>query len=82
MSSLEKAKTNLVTLHDQLKCAQRELNLRRRVYPSWIARGKMSGQKADHEIAAMEAIVDTLSELMEQRGQTPPPQDNQPGRGL
>jgi hypothetical protein len=34
--------------------------MRRRVYPSWAAKGRMSQATADHEIAAMEAVLETL----------------------
>lgn len=42
---------------DKLKCAKRELKTRQRVYPKWVAAGRMDQDKADHEIKVMEAIV-------------------------
>ena len=40
----------------KLKCIDRELGMRRRVYPGFVNRGKMSQQAADEEIAVLEAI--------------------------
>ena len=45
---------------DQLACAERELALRRNVYPGWVKSGRMQQAKADFETAAMAAIVQTL----------------------
>ncbi len=50
----------MITLAEQIVCAKRELELRRRVYPRWVASARMTQAKADHEIAAMEAIIGTL----------------------
>lgn len=49
-----------VPLDAQIAAAEREIAMRRRVYPNWVAAKKMSQAKADAEIAAMEAIRDTL----------------------
>lgn len=44
--------------HDQKRaCIERELKMRRRVYPRWVQDGRMSQAKADEEIAVMEAIL-------------------------
>jgi hypothetical protein len=56
-----------VSLELQIKAAERELKMRKSAYPRWVADGRMSLEKADHEIAAMEAIVETLKKLL------PPP---------
>ena len=48
-------------LEDQIACAERELALRRRVYPKWVDSGRMKPAKAEQEITAMEAIVATLN---------------------
>lgn len=52
-----------VPIADQIACVKRELAMRRRVYPRWIADNRMSQAKADKEITAMEAVVATLSEV-------------------
>jgi hypothetical protein len=49
-----------ITLEDQKKCVQREIGMRKRVYPSWTLSGKMHPDKAEYEIAAMEAVLETL----------------------
>jgi len=45
----------------QLACARRELALRTRVYPRLVAKGTMLPEAAEHELAAMTAIVRTLA---------------------
>lgn len=46
---------------DLLICANRELALRRRVYPAWVQQGKMAEAKAQHEIGCMELIVELIT---------------------
>ena len=50
----------LITIEEQIRCAERELEKRRAFYPKWVATGRMRPAKADYEIAAMEAVVHTL----------------------
>ncbi len=49
-----------VTVGEQIKAVEREIAMRRRVYPRWVSGGKMTQTKADAEIAAMEAVRETL----------------------
>lgn len=51
------------TLDEQLQAARRELEMRKRVYPNWVARGKMTQAKADHETECMADIVNSLEAL-------------------
>lgn len=48
------------TIHEQIKAVEREIGMRNRVYPRRIADGKMSEEKAAHEIACMRAVLETL----------------------
>jgi hypothetical protein len=43
---------------DKLACIEREIKMRLKVYPRWIEKGKMTQEKADHEIAVMREIAD------------------------
>lgn len=45
------------------RCAERELNLRKTVYPQMIKTGKMKRRDAEYELGAMEAIYDHFKEL-------------------
>lgn len=56
--------TDIITAEDKLKCAERELEMRRRVYPRWVGDKKMSAGKAAHEIAVMEAICTDYREAV------------------
>ena len=49
-----------VTLAEQIACVKREIGLRERVYPRWVATGRLTQRKADDEIAAMKAVLETL----------------------
>ena len=57
-------------IDEQIACVKRELAMRRSAYPRWVANGKMTQTKADHEIAAMEAVLVTLARE-QGRGQLP-----------
>ena len=54
----------VVPLTDQIKAAKREVALRKSAYPKWVISGRMKREVADHEIAAMEAIVASLEALL------------------
>lgn len=43
---------------EKCDCARRELALRIRVYPGWVAKHKMRAKVAEYEIAVMTAIVE------------------------
>jgi len=53
------------TTRDLQRCAEREVNLRQRVYENRVLTGRMSKQQADAEIAKMRAIAEHLAELAE-----------------
>ena len=46
-----------VTVEDMLAECEREIALRRRVYPRWIETGRISQQKADRQIEVLKALV-------------------------
>jgi hypothetical protein len=56
-----------ITLERQIRCAQRELRLRRQVYPQLVQDQRLPQKTADQEIACMAAIVETLKALAEGR---------------
>jgi hypothetical protein len=47
----------LIDLPKQIACVEREIE---RVYSRWVAAGKMKQEKADYEITAMRAVLQTL----------------------
>jgi len=55
------------TLVEMVKEAEREVALRRRVYPRRIAAGQMTRAAADRQIQIMEAIVTTLARMVAQQ---------------
>jgi hypothetical protein len=48
---------------EMLKCAERELALRKRVYPNLVRRGKMTVTQSDYELKTMERIADHFRTL-------------------
>jgi hypothetical protein len=55
----------MISLKEQIECAERELEKRRRLYPRWIKAGDLNELKAEREIAGMEAIIRTLESLVQ-----------------
>lgn len=53
----------MIPLDEQIKCVERELALRLRVYPKWIKDGRMNEATADKEFARMQAVHRTLTIL-------------------
>lgn len=54
-----------VRLGEMLKCAERELAIRRGVFPKMIERGAFTKEWADREIRLMADIVDYLRRDLE-----------------
>lgn len=54
-----------VTIEDQVKCVEREISMRERVYPRWVADKKLTQATADRELAGMKAVLRTLKSLLE-----------------
>jgi len=52
-----------ITLAEQIACVRREILMRQRVYPARVNQRAMSQDKADRELAAMNAVLDTLLRL-------------------
>ena len=52
--------TELFTLEDQVACVEREIRQRHRVYGRLVSQGKLKKATADREIAAMQAVLETL----------------------
>lgn len=46
-----------ITHDDKRACIEREIKMRRRLYPRWVEKGTMTQAQADKEIAVMEAIL-------------------------
>ena len=44
---------NIETIEKLKKCCEREAQLRKNVYPKWVASGKMTQEEADNEIRLM-----------------------------
>lgn len=51
------------SLELQIKCVEREIGMRKRVYPNWVKVRKMSAEKAEYEIKVMESVLNSLKKL-------------------
>lgn len=61
----------IFTLVEKLRCATRELAIRRAVYPKRVESRRMKQAECDREIALMEAIVaDYQKSIRENAGKT------------
>lgn len=54
-----------VTLAQQIACVEREILLREKVYPKFVATGRMAEVKARMEIESMTAVRATLIQFRE-----------------
>jgi hypothetical protein len=54
----------------KLECLERELHMRKVVYPKRVAEGKMSQRYADRQIMIIEAIVDDYRGQVEDHDMT------------
>jgi hypothetical protein len=52
-----------IPLEAQIKCVEREITYRRRVYARRISAGRMSEVFADQQIKLMQAVLETLKGL-------------------
>jgi hypothetical protein len=55
--------SDCLTATEKLRCLERELRYRAKVYPRLVAAQKMSQETMDKEIAVMTAIRDDYAEL-------------------
>lgn len=51
------------TLQEQMRCVEREIAMRERVYPRWVAMKKMTQIKADYELNCMKEVLATLESV-------------------
>ncbi len=49
-----------ITLEDMAAEAEREVRLRSRVYPAWVAARRLTQHRADRQLAVMKAIAARL----------------------
>ena len=52
-----------VEIGDQVRCVRRERELRKRLYPGWVAQGKLGAGAANLGLSQMEAVLQTLERL-------------------
>lgn len=55
----------MISNREKAECAAREVTMRKRVYPRWVADGKMKQSAADRQIEIMDAIAADYGALAE-----------------
>ena len=55
----------MVTITQQMKGVRREIDYRKRLYPKWVADGRMTQQEANYQIELMEYVLNTLNAVLE-----------------
>lgn len=55
-----------VPLADQVRCVEREVALRERLYPDFVARRRMTPADSKRELVRMRAVLRTLRRLAEE----------------
>jgi hypothetical protein len=60
-----------VSIREQRRCVERELTMRQKIYPRWVANGRMTAAEAAREIATMTAVLATLQSLPGSYAQEP-----------
>ena len=53
----------VIPLAAQIQCVAREVALRKRCYPRWVAQKRLTEAQAQKEIERMEAVLHTLQAL-------------------
>ena len=53
------------TIKECYEAAVREVSMRMRVYPRWVANGKMTQTTAHHELECMQTIAASLKKQLE-----------------
>lgn len=61
-----------IPLDSQIRCVEREIRQRLRVYPRLVERGTMKRHEADYEIEAMQSVLATLKRLQGPAPEQPP----------
>lgn len=52
-------------LEAQFREAGREVAMRRKLYPKWVAKGTLDSAQADRQIALMEGIKETVRQALQ-----------------
>lgn len=63
IDALEQQMIDGVLLVDQITEVEREIKMRRKLYPKWVSEGRMTAQSAQDGIRKMLAVKGTLERL-------------------
>jgi hypothetical protein len=50
-------------IEEEIQCVEREISMRKALYPRWVKAEKMSQAKMDHEIETMEDVLQRLKDI-------------------
>lgn len=52
----------LISISEQIACIKREIAMRERNYPKWVAAGRMKETDSARELERIRAVLDTLEQ--------------------
>ena len=52
-----------MTIDIKIECVRREIRRRKKYYPVLVDEGKMTKEETDQELATMQAVMETLTQL-------------------
>ena len=52
-----------MTIDIKFECVRREIRRRKKYYPVLVDEGKMTKEETDQELATMQAVMETLTQL-------------------
>ena len=58
------------TLDEQYLEVQREIAIRKRVYPGWVENGRLTDEKATRQLGCMEAVLETVRKARQAEAMT------------
>jgi len=54
-------------IEGKLRCLRRELKMREKAYPRWVAEGRMQAAQAGYELDTMRQVVEDYAKLAEEK---------------
>ena len=61
---------DVANIEGKLRCLRRELKLREKTYPRWVAEGRMAAAQAGYELDTLRQVVEDYSKLAEEKEPT------------
>ena len=57
-------------IEGKLRCLRRELKMREKAYPRWVAEGRMGAERGGYDLESLRQVVEDYSKLAEEKEPT------------